>query len=342
MAVTVETKQYDFLDKSIINQKSIIYRLDVNGKRFYYEWVDDKPVIYSSGTTIISDGFPDPSKGLEEWRVKMRVMGKDPDDYARYRANYGTIMHILFGHLLMRKPIDLVHLDKYILELKDTGISDDDRKTLVENNLNEFKKDLLSFAQWVKDYKVKPIAIELMLASREYKVATAVDYICQLTIKEKGFFGETYKSGAKKGQQKESAREREVVAIIDFKSGKKGFYDKHALQLLLNKIIVEENYGEKLKVEKLFNFSPKEWKSTPSYNFKDQTNNRILEELDDILSIGMKRHARKQPMVVDYKGVLNFKNPENFNYKDNIVYVPLDEYIINNYSDLKETNGKKH
>ena len=133
---------------------------------------------------------------------------------------------------------------------------------------------LASFVQWCIDFKVEPLGIEVMLKSDEYRVATALDLICYVTVKEKGYWGETYKSdskstGAKKGDPKESYKEVKQLAIVDYKSGK-NFYDKNVLQLLESKLIFEENFPD-IKVGGIYNFGANDWKgSTPTYKFYNQ------------------------------------------------------------------------
>ena len=124
-----------------------------------------------------------------------------------------------------------------------------------------------------------------------------------------------------------------ITAIVDFKSGKKGFYDKHALQLLLNKEIVQENYPE-LIVEGIYNFSPKEWISTPSYNLKDQTTNPVANELVEILSIGKKRHLKKGKRVTIYSG--NLEIGTEFDFTKNYKSLELTDYIVQNRENKRD------
>ena len=330
MDYQLETKQYDFLAKSFKKPKATIYRVGVNGRRYYYELENGQPIIYASGTTIISDGYPDPSGAMEQWRLKMRMEGKDPDAFANYRASYGTIMHVLFGDFLMGKKIPLAKLGNYIKNLKDTKIPEFRINELVNNNLDELKKDMLSFAQFVKDYNVKPLAIEMMIRSKKFMAATAIDLICEMDVDVMGDFGEVYKSAnkakdIKKGDPKITKGKKTVVALVDFKSGKKGFYDKHALQLLLNKQMMLENYPD-IKIDGIFNFSPKAWKSTPSYNLKDQSENPVLNELEEVLNLGMKRHLKKNKSVKLYDGTLDMNS--EFDFANNFSIVDLDDYII--------------
>ena len=316
-----ETKQFDF---SVLPETDPIYRVDLDGKRYYYKYLDEANVkIYASGTTIISDGYPDTSSALADWKLKMRLEGKDPDEYALFRASYGSIMHVLFKEIAIGKKIDFKNFKEYIEKLVIRIPKDHLEKIAIDHKL-ELYKDVLSYIQWLRDYKVKILAIEKMLASDVYDVATAVDNIVELEISEKGFFGDVYKTGAKKGQPKESKRFRRVIAVIDFKSGRKGFYDKHELQLLLNKNIVEENF-KNLKVEKLYNFSPKDWKTTPGYNFKDQTNSSNIDIFEEVMSIGKKRHEKKEKNVTIIKDTIGIDD----DLSKAFVQIPLSEYIVN-------------
>ena len=186
---------------------------------------------------------------------------------------------------------------------------------------------MLAFITWVKEYKVKPIAIELMLRSKTHMVATALDLYCEMEVEEKGYFGETYKSGVNKGKPKESKKSRVVKAIVDFKSGRKGFYPKHSLQLLLNKIMMEENYPG-IVIEKLYNFAPKDWRGTPNYNLKEQSNAPVLDELPEILSIGRKRHLKKSKRVKVFSGTLSMKNIVNYNVESHYQNMDIEDYIL--------------
>jgi hypothetical protein len=87
------------------------------------------------------------------------------------------------------------------------------------------------------------------------------------------------KSGPNKGQLKQVNIEKEVIAIVDFKSGRKGFWESHEIQLKAYQWMVDENYPD-LKVEKVFNWSPKDWKSKPTYTLTRQTDTVEYSELE--------------------------------------------------------------
>jgi hypothetical protein len=120
-----------------------------------------------------------------------------------------------------------------------------------------------------------------------------------MTIEEKGFFGEVYKAGEKKGMPKESKQEKVVTAIVDFKSSENGFFDKHFFQLQLNKRIFEENYPDR-SIDRLFNWSPKAWISEPTFNLKDQTDGPLIDLCDCVFEQGRIKHLKKVPVVRSY------------------------------------------
>ena len=316
-----EIKQSDFQVSKLFDNLPVVHRIDANGQRYYYIWKNGKPLILSSGTTLISDGYPEDLTALTEWKVRKRLEGKDPDHEAQVRATFGTIMHVLYKEIFIGKKIPLNNLRGYTDKLL-LGLDKDLYNEVWNRFEKEMVKDLFSLVQWIKDYDVVPLAIELMVASEKLMVATAVDLIAKMTIKVKGETGEVYKSGKNKGQPKIGWIKKRIVGIVDFKSGKKGFYDKHVLQLGLNKLLLEENVPN-LKIDGVFNFSPKDWRSAPSYNFKQQDLAKAMRYLPLSLEMGKLKHLDKKKQITVIDGELSIEKDWNELYK---VY-ELEEYI---------------
>ena len=92
-----------------------------------------------------------------------------------------------------------------------------------------------------------------------------------------------------------------IDAIVDFKSGKKAFYDEYVLQLALYKEMWNENFPDKT-ITRIFNVSPKDWtktaKKAPSYNFEEQTDKPIIEQLPFLLELYKMRHTDEKKVVV--------------------------------------------
>lgn len=267
----------------------VLYRMTVAGKRVYYEMdVDGYPIIYDGATNNIANGYCDTSGALEKWKNEMRLKGKDPDEYANYRADLGTIMHYLFGLYLTGVNIKLIPtwIRKVVKEAK-LRIDKYRMERILVDNIDELIDDLISFAIFCKERHVKPVLIEKMLRSSRLKVASSVDAVVEMdsepeTVEIEVETGEFYKTGAKKGQPKTEKKKikrcRRIFAILDFKSNRKGnFYDEYAFQLELYRRMILENYGKILEIEEIYNFAPGDPAAkTSQYKLKRQTDNPIL------------------------------------------------------------------
>jgi hypothetical protein len=137
---------------------------------------------------------------------------------------------------------------------------------------DRLKQDVKAFEVFVKEHQVKPIAIEMPLISLKYKIGGALDLVCQMRIGT-GQNGAVLKSDIKydkEGNIKED-KTRWITAIIDWKSGRNGFYPEHEVQLHLYKPLWEENFPNIL-IDSVFNWAPKDWESEPDYKLKCQDN----------------------------------------------------------------------
>lgn len=309
-----EVMQPDFIQEEVLHQPETIYRLDRAGHRYYYTF-DDKgiPTFYVSATTLIKQTLPT-SPHLIDW---VASMGKDKSkEYAQDRADYGTFLHMQCGHYMIHGEYNLDTMSDALMDY----IEEKKLPDKFVDNLYDLQKDLMAFAQFCDDYDLEPVGIELVLAHPEYKVAGAIDLLAYITIQEKGFFGEVLKSGPNKGKPKETSRNARVLAIIDIKSGKKGFYESSEVQLHLYKSMLEVNYPN-VKVDRVFNWSPKEWRSTPSYNFKDQTGSPSAAKLPYLIGLAKIEDAKKSNTFTIITGVIKrggnfYKNIETKSLSD--------------------------
>lgn len=336
----------DVLKKKIA-QTPTIYRLTGARRRIYFtkEHPSVPAVVYNSGTTLI-DNYRDKEgeEALHKWKVDLVNKGLNPSEVVKTRQDYGTLLHILYGKIFMGEKVSFLKLKDFLISLaQEARMNKEYLTNLVSSHIEEFQKDLASFLVWIKDYNVEPLAVELMVKSDKWKVATALDLVCYMTIKEKGFFGEVYKTGERKGEPKETYSEVRKLVLVDFKSGKKGFYKKNVLQLLLSKEIFEENFSD-MKIEGIFNFAPNDWRNEPTYRCHDQERDssqnivhlkrlqtnvfeRGLIEFEDIIS-------HKKTRVI--KGDVDFKKINEFNTSDLVSYLTLQE-VADMYYTLKYT-----
>lgn len=304
----------------------VLYRMTVAGKRVYYEMdVDGYPIIYDGATNNIANGYCDTSGALEKWKNEMRLKGKDPDEYANYRADLGTIMHYLFGLYLTGVNIKLIPtwIRKVVKEAK-LRIDKYRMERILVDNIDELIEDLISFAIFCKERHVKPVLIEKMLRSSRLKVASSVDAVVEMDsepemVEIEVETGEFYKTGAKKGQPKTEKKKikrcRRIFAILDFKSNRKGnFYDEYAFQLELYRRMILENYGKILEIEEIYNFAPGDpTAKTSQYKLKRQTDNPILNMATVVYLQGKYKFEKTNYTVTSRIGSLDIEGDFELN-----------------------------
>lgn len=304
----------------------VLYRMTVAGKRVYYEMdVDGYPIIYDGATNNIANGYCDTSGALEKWKNEMRLKGKDPDEYANYRADLGTIMHYLFGLYLTGVNIKLIPtwIRKVVKEAK-LRIDRYRMERILVDNIDELIEDLISFAIFCKERHVKPVLIEKMLRSSRLKVASSVDAVVEMdsepeTVEIEVETGEFYETGAEKGQpkteKKKIKRRRRIFAILDFKSNRKGnFYDEYAFQLELYRRMILENYGKILEIEEIYNFAPGDpTAKTSQYKLKRQTDNPILNMATVVYLQGKYKFEKTNYTVTSRFGSLDIEGDFELN-----------------------------
>lgn len=300
----LETEQQYYAAEWVRNLPTpLIYRMTVNGKRVYFEMgPDGEPIIYDGATNLIANGYCDQSGALEKWKAKMRLEGKDPDAYASYRADFGTIMHYLFGLYLTGARMRLIPSFVRDLVMKsDLRVSRRRMEEICSSDMNELLDDLLSFAIFCKERNVRPVLIEKMLRLPRLKVASSVDAVVEMDSEPEVYevemeAGEMYKTGPNKGKpkmvRKKIRQVRRIFAILDFKSGK-NFYDEYAFQLELYRRMIRENYGKELEISEMYNFAPGDPSSkTVKYRLKRQTDNPILDMATVVYLQGKKKFEK--------------------------------------------------
>lgn len=327
--IEISERQFDFLSPELPRPSNFIRRFQQGNNRFYYTISEETGDVklYASATTLIRDGYAEDSTPLEKWRNNLRAEGKNAEQELTYLGTRGTIMHFLLGECVQGKVIPLGNLGGYIAEFAPEITTIPLFKEVLAKDTKWLNKSILSFLQFMKDTNFKPLAIELILASDEYGVASPLDLVGTMDIEEKGFFGEVYKSGVNKGEPKETKRTRTVLAVVDFKSG--NFYDKHYLQLQIYKRILKENYPE-LNIEALYNWSPKDWTGAPTYNLKEQSDGKLDALCETIFEQGRIKHEWKTPSVSFFADTVSLSN---FDGANAFKKLPLTEY-------LKELHGK--
>lgn len=275
-----------------------LWQLNSKGERFYYTLdAEGNPIFFPSVTTILHAVMPE-NKFLTEWKLSL---GKDEAlAYTMERANYGTFVHSQLASLMILRRYNLDSLRESMGKFVE-------REKLPEGFIDahedEARADIIAFAKWMKDYDVRPYAVEVSLySSRGY--AGMIDLVCNMrefSLEDEQKAREKADGDEKKLAKIEEKFSSRIDAIVDFKSGKKGFYEEYKLQLELYRQMWNENFPDK-PIERIFNIAPKDWRGTvgkkPSYSFEEQTADPALAQLPLLLDLYKLRKTDEKKVVM--------------------------------------------
>lgn len=250
-----------YFDGALTYPPKTLYRYDGGDIRWYFSPQSDR--FYASVTSIIHKTMPTPY-GLIQWMIKN---SDDHEDIRDERAAYGTWLHIQLGRFLIERTYSL---DTLTTEVYAAAVSEGADPQVWYDSA---KKDILAFAAFVQEHRVRPLAIELMLSS-ENGFAGSIDLVCEMSVG----------SGQNGKFLKRDGDGERITAIVDMKSGRKGFYENHEIQLHMYRQMWEENFPG-IKISRLFNWSPKDWRTGPSFNLKDQTDSGSAAKIPHLLSL---------------------------------------------------------
>ena len=315
--VTAELMIAEYFDKDALREPSYrVYRMDNKGQRWYYRIHDDgSPEFYLSVTSLCSQTLPTP-KQLTDWIASLGT--EAARKYSEIRANYGTLLHKLCGRLVINNEINLDSIDTEVAIFSMAkGLEYDDVKRWAD----ELRKDVLAFGKFLIDVDFKPLAVEVVLTHPD-GYAGAIDLVGEMNIDVKGFFGEVYKSGKNAGEPKETTQTQRVVAIVDVKSGKKGFYESHEVQLRAYREMWNYTFPER-PVTHTFNWAPAEWRNEPSYKLKDQTNTPSAAKWPHLVSLAAVIRESRERTALQITGKLSLSVGIDSNYR----VVLLDQLI---------------
>lgn len=280
--------------------------------------------LYTSLTTAINQCAP-MERPLLEWYCKLGLA--EADRQLKISQHYGTLMHMLLGSYLINNFFDF------------DGVKDTVNGYVISKGLTfpeckeweqKLKYDVAAFISFAQQSNIIPLGIEYVLLS-DKGYGTLIDLVCKMDVEEKGFFGEVYKSGASTGQPKETKRITQKTCIINFKSGRHGFYRSNGIQIELERQLFEENFPD-IKIECAINWSPKDWTVSPSWNLKDWTGEIEQSELDAILTLAEIRFGTKavNKKYIDISGMA-FKQRDVLT--ENIHTIGVEDYCKQRYSE---------
>lgn len=289
--ITLEEVKAAYFDKdAIITTPTKVYKFEHPAAKFYFTYDMDefKPNFFISVSSVLDSQVP-MAKEIIEMMVKM---GKNAfDEHVRERKMYGMIMDRTFKNLLIKKEVDLMEVPQIVSDF------------MVEHSLSynqewwteELRKDILSFGNWVYDYNVKPLSIGQLLVSENLGIGGEIDLVCMMN--DKGYTDKT----------PELMRKR-VIRIVDFKSGKKGFYDTNILQLGYYKEVWNENFPE-YPCDSIANWGGKNWRSEANYEFKVHDSNPVLAKCEYYLELAKIDNITPDRTVRIYNGSVVIGQP---------------------------------
>lgn len=294
MSITFENINTEWFNETALRLPSYkVGRVNFGQGRSYIRLNSDgEPVespvrLYTSLTTAINACAP-MEQPLLEWYCTHGT--KEAGRLLEIAQHYGTLMHLEIGKFLINQEYNFDAIEGVVEDyLSSESFYQPETKEWSE----KLRKDLTAFIQFYLDYRIQPLGIEYVLLS-ERGYGTLIDFVCNMTIQVPGFSEtEVYKSGPRKGQPKECKVDKEIRAIINFKSGRHGFYRTNGLQIEAERQLWEENFPD-LPLDAGFNWSPKEWRGEiPTYNLKDWTGEITTEEIEAVMTLADIRYASK-------------------------------------------------
>ena len=297
--MTVEEMTAMFFDeKTLIEPPYKVWQLNSKEHRYYYRYDDaGNPEFFPSVTTILSQTLPK-APHLINWIANKGI--EEAERYKGERAAYGTFMHAAFEELLINRAYDLDGLKGKLKEYIEVYRLPDDFIYYAD----DLKKDVLAFAQFVLDYDVRPLAVEIALVHPYYKYAGMIDCPCTMRAK--------------------IGSDDRINAIVDFKSGRKGFYEESEIQLGMYRDMWNVNF-EQFPVTRIFNFSPKDWRKKPSYNLKEQTESPNIRKIPYLLEIAAIEDEKRDNTFTAVNGMVVLD--DNPDLSQNVISLSLAELI---------------
>jgi hypothetical protein len=293
-----------FNHDSIVAQPEPVYRLDSPKAKFYYTFdrINYRPEYFMAVTSFLAKVMPVAPQVVE----KMIDLGKHAfNSYKNERALYGTMMDMEFNRFLIEGKYDMDAIPE-VLAAHHAKLGS---QVSLSEWIEEFNTDITAFAQWVHDYDVKPLAIGIMLVSRNLGIGGQLDLVCEMNDM-------LYTEKTPVSQRKRVRR------VIDNKSGKNGFYESHILQVKAYGLIWDENFPE-YPIDGIANFAPKKWLKGPSYDFKDHSDNPVCNKLEHYIEIARIDNLTPNRYIKMFNGQLTVGEPVTNQY----VNVELDKFI---------------
>jgi hypothetical protein len=309
MVDNFERIHHEWLSDLIKTTDEMVYRTKdagVEGRHYFIYNETDNLIEFFIGTTTMLDRIIPKDPMLIRWMKEKTI--HEQEEILFERSHYGTMFHILANNYLKNGRIDLDKINIYIAQYAET-------EKLTERDVEGWdkmlSKHILAFAQFVNDKNVTPLALEHIITHRaddelNLNVAGAIDLVCEMDFGKK-----------------------RVLAIVDYKSG--NIRDSHKYQLLCYQYFWNKKYPDH-QVGMIFNFRPKDWSGSPSYELKNQsTEDSMSRKLPHYLRIAEEEISSRPSDATVYSGVVQPGADLSEFYRT----LPFDEYLL-------ELFGRQH
>lgn len=300
-------------DKDTFRPPHELFKVDLAAGRYYYRPTRGHQILwYLSVTTLVKNVLPT-SEYLVNWKIE-QGSPEAAHEAMMEAAWYGDIMHgQMLDFVIYQKwnPDNLQpFIDNYI-QHNQLSVHGSLRRSYYDKCVS----DMIAWTQFCHDVNLTPVAVEYPLFSDSKRVAGRTDLIAALDTKIKGHHGEVYKSGPRKGKPKETYKTIRVRTMIDLKSGRKNFYEGHEVQLQIYKDLWEETFAE-YPIQRIYNWSPKDWRSDAGYNFRDQTGKHSEKLMEHYYGIGLEKNlADPTKKIKEINGEVKFGEEPNYAVK---------------------------
>lgn len=285
-------------------------RLQSSDGRLYYRYgyADEQSVeLFTSLTTVIYQCTPMPYQ-LLEWYTKLGM--EEAKRYSNMKAMYGTLMHIEIGKFCQEQVYDFDKCEEVVNNyLSENDFWQPECKDWKYN----LKDDMIAWSQFVFDTRMKCLAVEMVLCSSK-GYATAIDIVADVDLPVKGFHGEVYKTGDRKGEAKETTVNVRKRVVINMKSGRHGFFESNGIQIAAEKMLFEENFPD-IKIDAMLNWAPADWRTADGkkYKIKDWTgcvDERELNAMFQLAEVKFRDKMQEKERMNIYGQVMYGNDPK--------------------------------
>ncbi len=327
----IEPQFYNY--EVLLKNPPIVFRFDENGKRKYFSISKQNQYIEQASVTTVLDKAMKTPYWLEQWRADYGL--KKANEMMKQAAHYGTLLHICLSDFIFTRKFNLGSLSARIFTyIKEKGLTHD-----TYNWETKLKHDIYSFAKFVSDYQVEPLAVEIVLLSEKRKYGGGLDLVCKMRIGS-GENGRVLKTDIKVDKDGTIIKDltRTIKAIVDFKSGRHGFSESNEAQLHMYKNLWMEFYPH-VPIDRVFNWAPKDWDDdeVPSYYLKDQTQSIEQHLINHYVAI----YYSKVNKPLDTFHILKGDVVYGAFSPDNLTIESYEQAALKQYSDFAQSNTQK-